>query len=188
MAASLPSTSNPTSRLMSLQDPPLWNFDIDRWFNKFIPSPPWKHLPYPISRFGGYRETPPRGLGNILVTFWAFIGVICGISLVEIVSLHIPSFRDRGAPIISPCFVSDFHLHRYVPAWSIRCLLALSLPAVLFFLLLSVLPLCKYWPGMSFTTGSSSGSAILFNRVSACTASKCYSWSTLEFYYWNWDR
>jgi hypothetical protein len=131
-------TSNPTSRFqVSLRDPSSWNFDIDRWLNRCIPPPPWKHLPYCISRFCGYRETPPKDLGNILITFWAFIGVFCGISIVEVVSLHIPSFGDHGAPIISPCFVSDSHLQldAYLPERRIRFFLVLPLPVVLLFIL-----------------------------------------------------
>ncbi|KAL1998722.1 hypothetical protein VTN02DRAFT_5678 [Thermoascus thermophilus] len=89
---------------MPLSDPLSWNIDIDRFLNLLIPPPPWGWLPYPIARLFGYRKTPPQALGNVLVACWAFLGIFCGVSLVEGVSSHIPSFRDHGAPLIVASF------------------------------------------------------------------------------------
>jgi hypothetical protein len=93
------STPRPSSR-----DPRYWGFDIDRYLNPFIPPPPWRHLPLPVSRFFGYRVEKRPNWGNISVVFWAFIGVFCGISLIAVVSHHIPSFEGHGAPIIIGSF------------------------------------------------------------------------------------
>ncbi|KAH6688457.1 HPP family protein [Plectosphaerella plurivora] len=86
------------------RDPRYWGFDVDRYLNPFLPPPPWRHLPRPISRFFGYRVTKPPNWGNLSVIFWAFIGVFCGISLIAVVSKHIPSFEAHGAPIIIGSF------------------------------------------------------------------------------------
>jgi hypothetical protein len=37
--------------------------------------------------------------------FWAFIGVFCAITIIEAVSMHIPSFLSRDTPIIVGSFV-----------------------------------------------------------------------------------
>lgn len=87
-------------------DPRGWNFDIDQFLNPFVPPPPWSYLPYPVSRFFGYRKSPTQSPGNLVAIFWAFIGIFCGISIITVVSEHIPSFKDAGAPLIVGSFVS----------------------------------------------------------------------------------
>ncbi|GAB0137283.1 hypothetical protein EsDP_00005555 [Epichloe bromicola] len=90
-----------------------WNFDIDRYLNPFVPPPPWKHLPYPVARFLGHRETKPEVTGNLMHIFWTFIGVFVAILLIEGVSKHVPSFESHGAPMIVGSFgaaaVLEFH-------------------------------------------------------------------------------
>ncbi|PWY85845.1 hypothetical protein BO94DRAFT_535981 [Aspergillus sclerotioniger CBS 115572] len=79
--------------------------DIDAHLNPYLPPPPWRRLPRPISRFFGYRETiPPKPLGNLVVAFWALIGVFCGVLIVAEVSEHVPSFQAHHAPIIVASF------------------------------------------------------------------------------------
>ncbi|KAJ0158860.1 Transmembrane protein [Colletotrichum tanaceti] len=85
-------------------NPREWNFDIDRFLNPFIPPPPWRHLPYPIAHFFGYRRSKPRNVGNLVPIFWACIGVFCGVAVVAIVSRQIPVFKEHGAPIIVGSF------------------------------------------------------------------------------------
>ncbi|KXH62604.1 HPP family protein [Colletotrichum nymphaeae SA-01] len=85
-------------------NPRNWDFDIDRFLNPFVPPPPWKYLPYPISHFFGYRKSKPQNVGNLVSIFWACVGVFCGVAVVSIVSRQIPSFRDHGAPIIVGSF------------------------------------------------------------------------------------
>ncbi|OOF92120.1 hypothetical protein ASPCADRAFT_210532 [Aspergillus carbonarius ITEM 5010] len=79
--------------------------DIDAHINPYLPPPPWRRLPRPISRFFGYREIiPPKPLGNLVVAFWALIGVFCGVLIVAEVSEHVPSFQAHHAPIIVASF------------------------------------------------------------------------------------
>ncbi|KAJ9256942.1 hypothetical protein DTO195F2_5621 [Paecilomyces variotii] len=96
---------------MWLPDAASWNIDIDRCLNPFLPPPPWKYLPYPVSWWFGYRKNPPRALGNVLIAFWSCIGIFCGILLIEGVSRHVQVFRDHGAPIIVASFGAGAVLH-----------------------------------------------------------------------------
>lgn len=82
-----------------------WNFDIDRYLNPLVPSPPWRHLPYPVAYWFGYRKGKPREMGNLVPIFWAFIGVFGAILLIEGVSRHVPSFEHKGVPMIVGSFV-----------------------------------------------------------------------------------
>ncbi|KAK4093032.1 hypothetical protein Purlil1_2957 [Purpureocillium lilacinum] len=81
-----------------------WNFDIDRYLNPLVPSPPWRHLPYPVAYWFGYRKGKPREMGNLVPIFWAFIGVFGAILLIEGVSRHVPSFEHKGVPMIVGSF------------------------------------------------------------------------------------
>ncbi|PYH41986.1 HPP family protein [Aspergillus saccharolyticus JOP 1030-1] len=79
--------------------------DIDAYINPFLPPPPWRYLPRPVSRFLGYREPPnPKPLGNLVVTFWTLIGVFCGVLVVAETSMHVPFFEHHNAPIIVASF------------------------------------------------------------------------------------
>ncbi|KAA8647668.1 hypothetical protein EYZ11_007374 [Aspergillus tanneri] len=81
-----------------------WHVDIDAYLNPFLPGPPWRWLPRPVSHFLGYRgRKPPKALGNILIAFWSLVGVFCGVLVVAEVSMHVPSFR-QNAPIIVASF------------------------------------------------------------------------------------
>ncbi|KAI1105078.1 HPP family protein [Jackrogersella minutella] len=81
-----------------------WHFDIDDYINPWLPAVPWNRIPYPIARFLGHREDHQHPLGNIVMIFWAFIGVFCSLNIVMFVSRAIPSFEDHGAPIIIGSF------------------------------------------------------------------------------------
>ncbi|KAK8932430.1 HPP family protein [Metarhizium anisopliae] len=81
-----------------------WTFDIDRFLNPFVPSPPWRFLPYPVARWFGYRKAKPKDAGNLMPVFWAFIGVFAAILTIQAVSKRVPSFQARGAPIIVGSF------------------------------------------------------------------------------------
>ncbi|TEA15849.1 Transmembrane protein [Colletotrichum sidae] len=85
-------------------NPKHWSFDIDRFLNPFVPPPPWRYIPYPIAHFFGHRRSKPDNVGNLVPTFWAFIGVFCGVAVVAQVSQQIPSFKEHGAPIIVGSF------------------------------------------------------------------------------------
>ncbi|OAA48498.1 HPP family protein [Metarhizium rileyi] len=81
-----------------------WNFDIDWFLNPFVPSPPWRYLPYPVAKWFGYRKTKPKDTGNLMPVFWAFIGVFAAIVTIQAVSKRVPSFEARGAPMIVGSF------------------------------------------------------------------------------------
>lgn len=89
-------------------DPRAWSFDIDRYLNPFVPCPPWRHVPYPVARFMGYRKPDykPLPLDNLLVIFSAFVGVFCGIAVIGVVVLHVPEFQQRSVPLLISSFVS----------------------------------------------------------------------------------
>lgn len=83
-----------------------WNFNIDRFLNPFVPPPPWKHIPYPVSYWFGYRKTKPADTGNLMPIFWAFLGVFGAIAMIEAVSKHVHSFAPHHVPNIVGSFVS----------------------------------------------------------------------------------
>jgi hypothetical protein len=101
---------------ITLNDLSSWNFDIDRFLNPYLPAPPWEQLPYPISRFFGYRKIPPKEPGNIAVTFWAFISIFCGISIVEAISQRISHWLDHGSSLVFSSYVS--HVVCYDSCWT----------------------------------------------------------------------
>ncbi|KAI1090016.1 HPP family-domain-containing protein [Rostrohypoxylon terebratum] len=84
--------------------PSTWNFEIDDYLNPWLPAAPWKRVPYPIAYFLGYRPVPQKPLGNIAMIFWAFIGVLCSLIVIEFAGRAIPSFEGHGAPIIIGSF------------------------------------------------------------------------------------
>ncbi|KAL1890030.1 hypothetical protein Sste5346_008465 [Sporothrix stenoceras] len=73
-----------------------WQFNIDAHLNRFLAPSVVPHLPRPVAHFLGYRPPPParqqRKIGNLIIIAWAFIGVFCGVSVVNVVSYHIPDF------------------------------------------------------------------------------------------------
>ncbi|KAI1773493.1 HPP family-domain-containing protein [Hypoxylon cercidicola] len=85
-------------------NPSQWHFEIDDYLSPWIPPAPWKYLPYPIAHFLGYRPNRPRPLGNIAVTFWAFVGILCSLTIIEVVNHSIPSFEQHGTPMIIGSF------------------------------------------------------------------------------------
>ncbi|KAM0344739.1 hypothetical protein ACHAPU_007111 [Fusarium lateritium] len=98
---------------MPLSKPTTWNFDMDQFVNPFIPSPPWQHIPYPVAYILGYRRDKPRSLGTFVPVFWAFIGIFISLSVIELASERIPSFVERGAPIIVASFGAGAVLEFY---------------------------------------------------------------------------
>lgn len=84
---------------------PPWSFDIDRYLNRLVPSPPWAHVPYPVAHFLGYRRHQTPNIGTLAPIFWAFIGIWCSLAIIQVVDLHIPEFESRGVPIIIGSFV-----------------------------------------------------------------------------------
>lgn len=75
-----------------------WQFSIDKYLNRFIVPSFVKHLPTPVAYFCGYRSPShtTRKIGNLVVVAWAFVGVFCGVSVVNVVDSHIRAFRANG--------------------------------------------------------------------------------------------
>ncbi|KAF4625518.1 hypothetical protein G7Y89_g12647 [Cudoniella acicularis] len=76
-----------------------FDFDIDRYVNRFVPRSRLHLLPEPISRFLGHRSEPRHPIGSVLVWFWSFIGAFCGILVVEAV-FHTKTLKAHGTPIV----------------------------------------------------------------------------------------
>lgn len=93
--------------------PSSWKFDIDQHLNPFIPPPPWRHIPYPIAYLLGHRKRKPRDIGTVVPIFWAFIGILIGISVIQLVSERIPEFKARNAPVIVGSFGAGAVLEFY---------------------------------------------------------------------------
>lgn len=91
---------------VTLSRPTTWNFDIDRYLNPFVPAPRWHLIPRPVAYILGYRDRPPKPIGNILIALWSLVGAFCGVALVASVSKRVPSFEARDATVIVGSFVS----------------------------------------------------------------------------------
>ncbi|PKS11059.1 hypothetical protein jhhlp_002820 [Lomentospora prolificans] len=61
-------------------------------------------LPYAVSHFLGHRKKPHIPIHPFLGLFWAFLGIMCAIVLIAVVTQHIPMFYNNGAPVIVASF------------------------------------------------------------------------------------
>lgn len=62
--------------------------------------PPW------LTRWLGYRSSPPPTRSRYIIWLWSFIGAFCGISLIQAVFGHAQYFIRRGVPSIVASYVS----------------------------------------------------------------------------------
>ncbi|KAF3482481.1 HPP family protein [Arthroderma uncinatum] len=85
---------------MKLHDLRRVEIDIDIFLNRYIPHPRWHRYPYPVAHFLGHRLEPTEKLGTLVVIFWTFIGVFCGLLTLTAATTHIPFFREHGAPLV----------------------------------------------------------------------------------------
>jgi CBS-domain-containing membrane protein len=81
-----------------------FDFDIDDYLNPFIAHPRLHLLPKPISRLLGYRSTPEKSIGSLLICIWAFVGAFAGISLVSLIYHVLPIRGLSNPPIIIASF------------------------------------------------------------------------------------
>ena len=81
-----------------------WHIDIDKHLNPYVPENRISRLPKPVSRFLGYRDSPRKEIGNLLVAVWSFLGAFIGVMVIEAVFM-IPAIHDRGVPILIASFV-----------------------------------------------------------------------------------
>lgn len=96
---------------MRLPNPSTWHFDIDESLNRIVPAPPWRYLPYPVAHFLGYRKGKLPEIGNIVMIFWAAIGIFCSIILIELASRRIPAMEQNNTLIVAS-FVSSSGTNR----------------------------------------------------------------------------
>jgi len=87
------------------------HFDIDRYLNRYVPPSQLHRLPAPISRWLGYRKKPSPEVGNILVSFWAFVGTVAGLLVVGAVLRYGPLVARYHPPILIASLVGG-HLLR----------------------------------------------------------------------------
>ncbi|KAL2255390.1 hypothetical protein VTK26DRAFT_3469 [Humicola hyalothermophila] len=82
-----------------------WHFDIDEYLNPFFPASVLPRLPSAVAHFLGYRTHTPRPLGNLVMIFWAAIGVFSSLAVIGAVNRAVPEFQARGVPTILGSFV-----------------------------------------------------------------------------------
>ena len=80
------------------------HFDIDVFLNPFVPANFVDVFPRPIAHCLGYRETPQRDVGNLLVAFWACLGAFLDIILIEAIFRN-PAIQRHHPPLIPASFV-----------------------------------------------------------------------------------
>lgn len=101
-------------------DGPRWNINLDRYINRFLPRAPGKHLPWVLGRFLGCRTKPTKPLGNVIIAFWAFIGALGSLSLINVVGRHIPVFEHHVGSLVLGSFVRPpCHPSPYLPRYSL---------------------------------------------------------------------
>jgi len=76
-----------------------FDFDVDIYINRFVPRPRLYLLPKPISWFLGYRSSPERPIGNVLVWFWSFLGAFISIIVIEAV-FRTETLMAHGTPLV----------------------------------------------------------------------------------------
>lgn len=84
-----------------------WNIDIDRFINPYILPSPARHFPTWLGRFVGYRREPPRPLGNVIESFWSFIGTVTALSVIYVVNGQLAAFENHEAPLILSSLVNE---------------------------------------------------------------------------------
>lgn len=76
------------------------DFDLDRYINRYLPQSQLHRLPWPISRFLGYRRVPQPEVGNLLVCAWAFVGAFSGLILVMGVFKSSETIQAHHPPLV----------------------------------------------------------------------------------------
>lgn len=95
------------------RSPSTWHFDIDNYLNRIIPAPRWGLVPYPVAHFLGHRKHHRvQRIGNIAMTFWAFVGIFVAILFIELATRSLPIVEERGLLIVAS-FVSLEYLIVY---------------------------------------------------------------------------
>ncbi|KAI0018966.1 HPP family-domain-containing protein [Xylariomycetidae sp. FL0641] len=77
------------------------NFDIDRYLNPLIPSPPWARIPQPIAHFLGHRNHDVKTCGNLVLVPWAAVGIFLSLILIQIICHQIAEIANHGPMIVA---------------------------------------------------------------------------------------
>ncbi|KAF2175276.1 hypothetical protein K469DRAFT_512228, partial [Zopfia rhizophila CBS 207.26] len=93
-----------------------WNFDIDRYLNRFVAPSPLHRLPPSISRFLGYRKEQQQDVGNVLGAWWSCLGAFCGLAVIAAVFNNTPSIQAHDPP----AFIASFGASAVLEYNSIR--------------------------------------------------------------------
>ena len=80
------------------------DIDIEKYLLPFIPRSCLHLLPRPLSHFLGYRDSPRKQLGSLVIAAWSFFGAFCGVAITEGVFMF-PVIRAHGTPLIIGSFV-----------------------------------------------------------------------------------
>ncbi|OIW25429.1 hypothetical protein CONLIGDRAFT_93357 [Coniochaeta ligniaria NRRL 30616] len=89
--------------------PSTWHFDIDNYLNRFIPAPRWSIVPYPVAHFLGHRKDDrTQRIGNIAMTFWAFVGIFVAILFIELAMRSLTIVEESGL-LIGAAAVLEFY-------------------------------------------------------------------------------
>lgn len=64
-------------------------------------------LPLWLSRWLGYRQTPPPKQPPYVIWAWSFVGAFCGLSVLQAIFEFAPYFVDRQVPSIIASYVSE---------------------------------------------------------------------------------
>lgn len=76
------------------------HFDIDNYINRIcLPSQTHK-FPTPIARFLGWRKSPAKPIGNILVALYAFLGAFTGLIVVGATYRYSPLLKEDNIPVL----------------------------------------------------------------------------------------
>ncbi|CZR50800.1 related to HPP family protein [Phialocephala subalpina] len=113
---------------------PVFDFDVDRYINHFVPRSRIYMLPKPISWFLGYRAERNRPIGSVLVWWWAFFGAFCSILVIEAV-FQTERLKMEKTPLViaslGAAAILEFHTIDSPLAQPRNCLLGQLLAAVI---------------------------------------------------------
>ncbi|KAF2755849.1 HPP-domain-containing protein [Pseudovirgaria hyperparasitica] len=80
------------------------SFDVDDYVNPYLPRSQVYRLPRCIAWFLGYRKTPRKDVGNVLIWWWSFFGAFCGIAAVCAIFKYSGALKHANPPIIIASF------------------------------------------------------------------------------------
>jgi hypothetical protein len=83
------------------------HFDVDDYLNRFVPPSQLHRIPKPIARFLGYRKSPAKDIGNVVVALWSLLGAFLGLLVVGAAFRYSVVLQSYHPPVL---FASLVHL------------------------------------------------------------------------------